>query len=119
MDLQNDMIASHKTTATIFCGLMEGYDGKIHDINEAYDICREYCEEVSMGVTVTSTVFIYKGGEERGVIVGLINYPMYPKLVDEVRFHAIALARRLRDGLKQKRVSVITPSETITIGEVK
>jgi SAM-dependent methyltransferase len=35
-------------------------------------------------VTVTPTNFIYCGGQEDGVIIGIRNYPRFPKTEDEI-----------------------------------
>lgn len=45
------------------------------DFDEARDLCRAFCDEEGLCVTVTPTTYVYTGGEEDGVIVGLINYP--------------------------------------------
>ncbi len=48
------------------------------DYDKAHEICRAHCDAVGLCVTVTATSYIYTGGEEAGVIVGLINYPRFP-----------------------------------------
>jgi hypothetical protein len=50
--------------ATINVGLKEGYDGKIHGINEVKSLCQQYCDEVG-AVTVSPLTFVHtKGNEE-------------------------------------------------------
>lgn len=41
--------------------------------------CQQYCNVVGLCVTVTETNYIYSGGSEKGYIIGLINYPRFPK----------------------------------------
>lgn len=102
---------------TIWCGLKEGYDGPVHTVEEVEQICREYVADVPMCVTVTRTKFIYPGGEEPGVAIGLINYPRFPVYVaDQLYDKAYPLAEYLKSRLGQKRVSIVTPHDTVTIG---
>jgi hypothetical protein len=104
--------------ATIYVGLKEGYDGVVHSAEEAKDICQAYVNNGGAAVTVTETEFIYKHGREPGVIVGLINYPRFPKKSEEIRAVAVKIAQRLKDAFKQHRVSVLFPDHTVMLGEV-
>ncbi|NEV75617.1 hypothetical protein DYI24_00805 [Rhodopseudomonas sp. BR0C11] len=83
------------------------------DINQAKMICRKYCYDVGLCVTVEPIDFIYTGGEEAGFRVGLINYPRFPSEPSDILSRAIDLARTLRDELSQHSFSVVTPTETI------
>lgn len=47
------------------------------DVQHAKQVCREFCFAVGLCVTVEPTTYIYTGGEEAGVRVGLINYPRF------------------------------------------
>ncbi len=79
------------------------------DPKDAERICRQYCMEVGFCVTVTPTEYIYKGGQESGVIVGIINYPRFPREPQELIKHAMALTGKLMDGLFQESATVETP----------
>jgi hypothetical protein len=102
-------------TANIMCGLQEGYEGPLHPSSDAAAIARSYCDAVGLGVTVTDTQFVYTGGQEPGVIVGLINYPRFPSDRETVLKHALALAVKLMLGLGQLRCTVVTDHETFCI----
>ena len=104
-------------TASIYCGLKEGYDGKPHMGAEAGRICGGYCDNAGLCVTVTDTHFIYTNGSERGVIVGLINYPRFPSTPATIRAHALKLGELLKEGLGQKRITIVFPDETVMLGE--
>ena len=106
-------------TATIYCGLQEGYTGPIHSIDEVYTICQRYVDKVKWCVTVTPTTFIYTRGKESGVIVGIIQYPRFPLSIKQIRGRALTLASRLKDQLRQERVSIVYPDQTVVIGEKK
>lgn len=102
--------------ATIYAGLRPGYFGRPYSYAMALGIARRYADEVGLCVTVTKTTFVYRGGLEPGVIVGLINYPRYPSEPRKIREHALTLAERLREGLCQNRVSIVFPDETVMLG---
>lgn len=76
-------------------------------------ICREYCDEVGFCVTVTPTDYVYKGGEEAGFIIGLINYPRFPLMLDEINAHALRIATALRERLGQDSFSIQYPDRTV------
>jgi hypothetical protein len=83
------------------------------DYYRAKQICQEYCDAVGLCVTVTSTSYIYTGGEQMGVIVGLINYPRFPADPADILAKAHNLASELLGGLSQQSYSIQTPTETI------
>jgi hypothetical protein len=74
--------------------------------------CSDYCDEVGLCVTVTRTSYIYTGGHQTGVVVGLINYPRFPSEPALIEAKAIELGRRLLDALDQESFSVQTPTAT-------
>ena len=106
--------------ANIYCGLLPGYGGMCIPgaLERAYQICQDYCNGVGLGLTVTKTKFIYVGGSEDGIVVGLINYPRFPSTPEQIRTKALDLARLLKGALMQERVSVVFPDETIMIGDL-
>lgn len=63
-------------------------------------------------VTVAPATFIYTGGAEEGVAVGLINYPRFPKSNDEVWEEAIGIGMALLDDLCQMSFTVVAPDKT-------
>lgn len=75
--------------------------------------CRAYCKKVGLCVTVAPTKFIYTGGEETGVEVGLANYPRFPVedfgILDE---HAVGLGMELLEATHQNSFMVMTPVTT-------
>ena len=107
--------------ATIYVGFRVGQPEDptftLHTIDEARAICRDYCDQVGLCVTLTPTEFLYTNGGEPGVAVGLINYPRFPSTPEAIREHALALAEKLRVGLGQWRVSVVMPDETVMLGD--
>lgn len=82
------------------------------DYERARQIAREFCMNVGACVTVTATTYIYTGGEEAGVIVGLINYPRFPATQDDILTRAEGLAGDLMHGLCQHSYTIQTPNKT-------
>jgi hypothetical protein len=85
------------------------------DALEAMTICKAFCDQVGLCVTLTNTAFVYTGGGDVGFIVGLINYPRFPKEPDEIFALAERLAADLCDGLKQQSYSIQAPDKTVWI----
>lgn len=83
------------------------------DAADARRICRQFCMAVGQCVTVTETDFIFTGGQEAGVMVGLLHYPRFPTTPAALAETAMALATALRDGLCQWSVLVEGPEETV------
>jgi hypothetical protein len=81
-------------------------------LRAAKETCREHCDEVGLCVTVRSTAYIYTGGEEPGVVVGLINYPRFPAEPAQIEAKAIELGVKLRKALGQESFAVQTPTTT-------
>lgn len=75
-------------------------------------VCREFCDKEGLCVTVTPTAYVYTGGEEPGVIVGLINYPRFPSAPGAIFATANALAEKLCEMLGQHSFTIQTPDAT-------
>lgn len=86
--------------------------GRASDIE---DQCRTYADEVGYCVTATPTTYIYRGGEEEGYIIGLINYPRFPATPEQIWGHAEALAERLRVEAGQESYTIQAPDKTVWI----
>jgi hypothetical protein len=64
-------------------------------------------------VSVTEADFVFTGGLESGVRVGLINYPRFPKEPSEIFDTAVELSRFLIERLHQQSCSVVAPDQTM------
>lgn len=78
------------------------------DAKTAKMICRDFCDKVGLCVTVTPTTYLYTGGQEEGVIVGLINYPRFPADPGVIFATANELAEKLRQLLGKQSFTVQT-----------
>jgi len=111
------MIRGKTYEVNIWIGLNPGYDIEPERMKEKYpiekvkSICEKFCEK-GLCVTVTKTQFIYTGGKEDGVCIGLINYPRFPSSNHNVYMNAVELAYILMEELKQFRCTVIDSEET-------
>jgi hypothetical protein len=99
----------------IFVGLKEGYSGRVHNISDVELLLQEYCDSVRFCFTVTPTKFIYKNGNENGCIIGIINYPRFPKTEEELKDVAVYIANLLLTELNQFRISIACSDETIML----
>lgn len=79
---------------------------------QAEQICRRFVLE-GLCVTVEPVEFIYTGGQERGVRVGLINYPRFPSDPAAIFATAERLALALIDGLCQHSASIVATDKTV------
>jgi hypothetical protein len=83
------------------------------DRSDAARICREFCFEVGLCVTLEQAEYIYTGGQESGLVIGLINYPRFPKEPEDIVALAEQLGTRLMDGLCQTSFCIDAPDRTI------
>ncbi len=79
----------------------------------AKQVCREYCTEVGLCVTVEPINYIYSYGEESGVKIGLINYPRFPDTEEGIFGKAESLSHLLLEMLCQRSFTIMTPDKTI------
>lgn len=81
-------------------------------IEIAKQTLRAECLRDGLCVTIEPTTFIYTGGEEAGFIVGLVQYPRFPKPEHELFDRALDLARRLIEATHQHSALVVSPCWT-------
>jgi len=79
----------------------------------AKNICQAYCDEVGLCVHVMPCDYVFTGGNEAGVKVGLIRYPRFKPYPDEIRKHAEQLAFKLLTGLNQGSFTIQYPTFTV------
>ena len=104
-------------TAQIYVGAKVRETGETLSLSIAAQVCQEYVDAVGLCVSITPCEFVYSGGRESGVNIGLIHYPRFPSGAATIRAHALELASRLRIALKQQRASIVMPDETVMIGD--
>ena len=105
--------------ANIYCGLMKGYKGYQYTYEDALLFMKDYVnlEEDGLCVTVSKTNYVYRDGNEEGIIVGLINYPRFPTETEKLESRAMLIAENLKERFQQNRVTIVFPNETIMLGE--
>ncbi len=82
------------------------------DFKAIKEIAQSYCDCVGFCVSIWDCDYIYTGGNERGVVVNLINYPRFPKSKQEIFKHAFDLAILIKDGANQESFSIETSEQT-------
>jgi hypothetical protein len=83
------------------------------DLADARRICRQHCNDVGLCVTLEPVEFVYTGGLETGVRVGLINYPRFPATQAAIFQTAEELALLLIEGLHQQSASIVATDRTV------
>jgi len=90
-------------------------------IEVAKQALRAECLREGLCVTIESTTYIYTGGEESGFVVGIVNYPRFPRPRHEIHDRALIVARLLLDACLQHSILLVEPeaSTWITKREVR
>ena len=86
------------------------------DYHKACNLCAEWFGMTGGCATVTPTYYIYTGGREAGVAVGLINYPPHPSTEQDLMASARELAEFLRADLGQRSYTIQGPLRVETVG---
>jgi len=84
------------------------------DRGVAERVCREMVFPSGMCVTVEETLYIFAGGTENGVRIGLIQYPRYPDNELNLLEKAISVGKKVAEENYQWSFSVVTPNEIRT-----
>jgi len=103
--------------ATIYVGQKNRATGKICSYSTVTKTIQDEVNIKGLCVTITPTEYYYASGSEKGIIVGLINYPRFPKTPSQIKTTALNLAELLREKCKQLRVSVVFPDETVMLSK--
>lgn len=82
------------------------------DRRSATEACREFCLE-GLCVSISEADFVFTGGMESGVRIGLINYPRFPVNYTKVQETAQRLARFLIERLHQSSCTVVSDIDTV------
>lgn len=82
---------------------------------KAVRFARIYCDRFGFCVTVTKTKYVYTGGQEDGVIIGLINYPRFPETAESLLARAGQIGELLREAMGQQSFTIQMPGDTYFI----
>jgi len=107
-------------TAKIYIGTYDTEKDFTRPVAEVKEACQFYVNDTGLCVNVQDTWYAYSdgsgnGGNERGAVVELIQYPRFPKPEEDITELALELAEILMERMNQKRVSVITTNKTYTL----
>ena len=81
-------------------------------IEIAKQLIRAECMREGLCVTIEPTCYLYTGGEESGYVVGLNNYPRFPKGSEDLDARGLDLLRKLIEGTHQHSGMMQTPLGT-------
>lgn len=109
--------AAPTSWANIYLGLLEMPTKIQHTIAEVRYFLEDVCNhgEEMLCVSMTPTRYIYPDGGEEGVIIGLINFPVYPKTAEEFEALVLRLAYDLKLKFNQITLSVMFQDKTLTL----
>ena len=77
-------------------------------------VCREITFPSGLCVTVEKINYIFGGGTELGVRVGLIQYPPFPESEADLMEKAIELGKRIAEANYQWSYSIVTSNQVRT-----
>lgn len=80
--------------------------------DDAIRACKKFCSGVGLCVTVERCEYVYTGGSESGVRIGLLNYPKFPKEQEDILNTARKLSSFLLLELYQDSVLIVAPDMT-------
>lgn len=82
------------------------------DIQTAKRLINKMVYFEGMCVTIDPTTFVYTGGEEAGMVIGLINYPRFPSAPEQIKAKATAIGDMLIRELNQRTYLILCSDET-------
>jgi len=83
------------------------------DLAKAKETCQTYCNLVGLCVTLEQTDYIFTGGSEMGIRVGLINYARFPSSRNQLWAKAEDLANALKADLDQGSFTIQDDVESV------
>ena len=101
--------------AKIYLGLRKGYGESVHTLDEVKNFLQEYVDKAGLCFTISPTTFVYSNGREEGAVIGLVNYPRFPKTKRELEILAEEIAELCKDRFNQERISIEYQGYTMTI----
>jgi len=107
-------------TAKIYIGTYDTEKDFTRPVAEVKEACQFYVNDTGLCVNVQDTWYAYSdgsgnGGNERGAVVELIQYPRFVKDEDKIVELALELAEILMERTNQKRCSIVTSTTTYTL----
>ena len=99
----------------IYVGLRGGYSDVVHSPDLVTEYLQGFCDDLGFCFSISDTKFIYKDGNEPGVVITIINYPRFPKTKEELTDIAINVAEHLKILCNQQRVSIVCDDLTYMV----
>ena len=76
-------------------------------------VCRDFCFPFGLCVTIEETKFIFGGGTEEGVVIGLIQYPPFPEEEESLERKAVEIGQKIAEASFQWSFTVVSPGGNI------
>ena len=118
--MASEIIQVRTYTAFIYIGTRIAYTQTFYPKSIAEKYLHEYVDKIGLCVSITETKYIYSSnrmstpvdGEEPGLIIGLLNYPLYPDTAESIRIKAREIAIALKELYEQQKVIIVYPDIT-------
>ena len=85
------------------------------DYGIAKALCKGFAWDSPTCVTINKQCFIYTGGTEDGVRIGLVNYPRFPKTEDYLLGQAMRLTKMLIKETHETTALIVTDNQTFWV----
>jgi len=82
------------------------------DIVPARQKLREMCFPKGLCATIIPTEYMYAGGEEKGFVVGIIQYPPFMESESSLLEKAKKVGKAIAENAYQWSFSIVTPDKT-------
>jgi len=82
------------------------------DVGLTENVCRELCFPKGLCVTIEDVKYVFAGGTENGVRVGLIQYPPFPESEADLLKKAEMVGIKIAEVNYQWSFTIVTPNNT-------
>jgi hypothetical protein len=78
----------------------------------AKQVCDDYCWAEHFCVNVQEVDYIYTGGNESGVKIGIIQYPRFPKEINVLENRAFDIGYKVAEACNQWSFTIVSSGKT-------
>lgn len=83
------------------------------DMRESETVCRGLCFPSGLCVTVEKVKYVFAGGTEEGVRIGMIQYPPFHEPEEELFNKAIKVGKAVAEANSQWSFTIVTNNKNI------
>jgi len=112
-------ITSNPFFASITLGLNKGYTDELFEKSFVISCIQDYHEQqiksglIPLSISITDCDIVFSGQAEPHLKLNFINYPKFPKEVNELKIQIENITLFLMDRLEQNRIVIEYTDETV------